>query len=77
MLHPDCVNCVCHSAPRRGVTECGDVFPVAGMQGYVNLKGYGEFDAHDRASGWNGWLTFSTSPMAPHVAKNEASLMGR
>jgi hypothetical protein len=22
-----------------------DVFPVAGMQGYVNLKGYGEFDA--------------------------------
>ena len=47
------------------------------MQGYVNLKGYGEFDAHDRASGWNGWLTFSTSPMAPHVAKNEASLMGR
>jgi hypothetical protein len=58
-------------------SECGDVFPVAGMQGYVNLKGYGEFDAHDRASGWNAWVTFSTSPIAPHVAKNEASLMGR
>jgi len=47
------------------------------MQGYVNLKGYGELDAHDRASGWNAWVTFSTSPIAPQVAKNEASLMGR
>jgi hypothetical protein len=47
------------------------------MQGYVNLRGYGEFDAHDRASGWNAGVTFSTSPIAPHVAKNEASLMGR
>jgi hypothetical protein len=30
------------------------------MQGYVNLKGHGEFDAHDRASGWHAWLTFSS-----------------
>jgi hypothetical protein len=35
------------------------------MQGYVNLKGYGEFDAANRPSGWNTWLTFSISPMAP------------
>ena len=34
------------------------------MQGYLNLKGYYEFDAHDRPSGWNTWLTFSISPAA-------------
>ena len=35
------------------------------MQGYVNLKAYGEFDARNRPSGWNGWLTLSISPAAP------------
>jgi len=35
------------------------------MQGYLNLKGYGEFDAANRPAGWNTWLTFSISPMAP------------
>jgi hypothetical protein len=49
--------------------QIGYLFPVAGMQGYVNLKGYGEFDAHDRPSGWNVWLTLSISPEAPVVAK--------
>ena len=34
------------------------------MQGYLNLKGYGEFDAANRPSGWNTWLTFSISPAA-------------
>jgi hypothetical protein len=33
-------------------------FPVAGMQGYLNLKGYGEFDNANRPDGWNLWLTF-------------------
>jgi hypothetical protein len=45
--------------------QIGYLFPVGGMQGYVNLKGYGEFDAHDRPSGWNVWLTLSISPAAP------------
>ncbi len=45
--------------------QVGYLFPVAGMQGYVNLKAYGEFDAHDRPSGWNAWLTLSISPMDP------------
>ena len=45
--------------------QIGYLFPVAGMLGYVNLKGYGEFDAHDRPSGWNVWLTLSISPAAP------------
>ena len=35
------------------------------MQGYVNLKGYDEFDAHARPSGYSVWLTFSISPAAP------------
>ncbi len=31
-------------------------------QGYLNLKGYWEFDAAHRADGWNTWLTFAISP---------------
>jgi hypothetical protein len=45
--------------------QIGYIFPVGNMQGYVNLKGYGEFDAANRPSGWNAWLTFSISPAAP------------
>jgi hypothetical protein len=50
--------------------QVGYLFPVAGMQGYVNLKGYGEFDARNRPSSWDAWLTLSISPMAPAAAKN-------
>jgi hypothetical protein len=45
--------------------QIGYLFPVGNMQGYLNLKGYGEFDAANRPSGWNTWLTFSISPAAP------------
>jgi hypothetical protein len=38
------------------------------MQGYLNLKGYGEFDAQNRPSGLNVWLTFVISPVAPTAA---------
>jgi hypothetical protein len=31
------------------------------------VKAYGEFDAANRPSGWNTWLTFSISPAAPTV----------
>jgi hypothetical protein len=34
---------------------------IAGMQGY---KAYAGFDAADRPSGWNTWVTFSISPAA-------------
>ena len=50
--------------------QAGYLFPVAGMQGYANLKAYGEFDAAHRPSGWNAWLTLSISPMPPVAAKN-------
>lgn len=48
--------------------QIGYMFPIAGQQGYLNLKGYYEFDADRRPSGWNAWLTFSISPAAPMPA---------
>jgi hypothetical protein len=45
--------------------QIGYLFPVGNLQGYVNLKGYWEFAADNRASGWNTWLTLSLSPRAP------------
>jgi hypothetical protein len=44
--------------------QAGYLFPVGNMQGYLNLKGYYEFDAQNRPEGWNTWLTFSISPAA-------------
>jgi hypothetical protein len=34
------------------------------MQGYLNLKAYGEFDGSDRPTGWNAWVTLVISPPA-------------
>jgi hypothetical protein len=42
------------------------IFPIGtDHQGYLNLKGYKEFDADHRADGWNVWLTLAISPAAP------------
>jgi hypothetical protein len=54
--------------------QVGIFFPVADMQGYVNLKGYKEFAAVNRPEGWNMWLTFGISPEAP---KPEAKPISR
>ena len=45
--------------------QVGYIFPLGASQGYVNLKAYGEFDAHDRPHGYNAWLTFSITPPTP------------
>jgi hypothetical protein len=45
--------------------QIGYLFPIGNMQGYVNLKGYGEFAAENRPQGWNAWLTLAISPKAP------------
>jgi hypothetical protein len=37
--------------------QVGYFFPVGGGKGYVNLKGYWEFDADHRPEGWNVWFT--------------------
>jgi hypothetical protein len=44
--------------------QLGYLFPVGDMQGYLNVKGYYEFNAHNRPEGWNAWLTFAISPAA-------------
>lgn len=45
--------------------QIGYIFPVGNYQGYVNLKGYGEFDAQDRPHGYNAWLSLTISPPSP------------
>jgi hypothetical protein len=50
--------------------QVGYLFPVGDMQGYVNLKGYGEFDNANRPDGYNVWLTFSLSPKAPETSSS-------
>jgi hypothetical protein len=47
--------------------QIGYLFPIDDMQGYLSLKGYAEFDAANRASGWNSWLTFAISPAVPET----------
>ena len=51
--------------------EVGYLFPVGEMQGSLSLRGYWEFAAQNRSSGWNTWLAFSIAPTekAPTVAK--------
>ena len=44
--------------------QIGYSFPVGDMQGSLSLRGYGEFGAANRPSGWNTWLTFTISPTA-------------
>lgn len=48
--------------------QIGYIFPVGGMQGYLNLKAYAEFAHDNRPDGWNAWLTFVISP-APSAAE--------
>jgi hypothetical protein len=45
--------------------QLGYIIPLGAMQAYVNLKGYGEFDAQNRAHGWNTWLTVQLAPATP------------
>jgi hypothetical protein len=54
--------------------QVGYIFPVGDKQGYLNLKGYYEFNADRRPDGWNLWLTFAISPapQAPAAAQRTA-----
>jgi len=45
--------------------QVGMIFPMNNnLQGYLNFKGYAEFDQQNRAAGWNAWITFVISPAA-------------
>jgi hypothetical protein len=49
--------------------QLGYIFPIGeSHQGYLNLKGYKEFDASHRPEGWNAWLTFVISQAGPGEA---------
>jgi hypothetical protein len=48
--------------------QIGFIFPAGSMQGYLNFKGYWEFAAENRASGWNAWVTLAFSPSPPESA---------
>ena len=45
--------------------QIGFIFPVANLQGYLNLKGYKEFAAENRPDGWNVWVSLVISPPTP------------
>jgi hypothetical protein len=55
--------------------QIGYLFPVGGMQGYLNLKGYKEFDAEDRPQGWNACVTFVLSPAAPAAESSPSPIL--
>ena len=39
--------------------QAGFFFPVANRNGYLNLRGYYEFNARNRLEGWTAYVTFS------------------
>src|SRR5262249_22260703 len=45
--------------------QIGFIFPVGDLQGYLNFKGYREFENTARPDGWNVWVTFVISPPTP------------
>mgnify|MGYP001413981077 CR=1 FL=1 len=55
--------------------QVGYIFPVGKMQGYLNLKGYGEFDGDNRPHGWNTWLTFVLSPAPPSAEPSPPAML--
>jgi hypothetical protein len=58
--------------------QIGYVIPISkDWQGYVNVKGYGEFAAQNRPDGWNVWLTFAISPAAPGERPPSSETGGR
>jgi hypothetical protein len=50
-------------------------FSAGSVQTSVNLKGYWEFDAVHRPSGWNAWLTVSLAPAEPADEKTKRPIV--
>ena len=55
--------------------QLGYIFKIGENQAFLGLKGYGEFDAANRPSGWNTWLTFSISEAMPTTLTPTKHLM--
>lgn len=48
--------------------QIGHMFQAwEGYSGYINVKGYKEFDVKNRAEGWSAWVTLVFSPAAPEA----------
>jgi hypothetical protein len=47
------------------VPQLDSIIPLGTMQAYINVKGYGEFDAQNWAHRWTTWLTVSFAPASP------------
>jgi hypothetical protein len=45
--------------------QLGYIFKIGENQAFLGVKGYGEFGAENRPSGWNTWLTFAISEAPP------------
>lgn len=48
--------------------QIGFVFPANGMQGFLGVKSYFEFESENRPEGWNAWVTLAFSPEAKPAA---------
>jgi hypothetical protein len=57
--------------------QLGYIIPLGAMQAYINVKGYGEFDAQNRPHGWNAWLTVQLGPAPPSSTEQPAPLTRR
>ena len=55
--------------------QIGYNFPVGDLQASLSLRAYGEFEASNRAQGWNTWLTFTISPTAPAATTSAKRLL--
>ena len=47
--------------------QLGYVIPLGTLQAYINVKGYGEFDAQNRPHGWNTWFTVQLGAAPPDL----------
>lgn len=57
--------------------QAGFIFPVGGMQGYLNMKTYWEFGANNRPEGWNAWITLVITPAPASTMPSSASIPNR
>ena len=55
--------------------QIGFIIPAGPVQAYLNVKGYWEFAAENRPSGWNAWVTLSFSQSAPPPVSAPPPLM--
>jgi hypothetical protein len=55
--------------------QVGFIFPAGEMQGYLNFKGYWDFDTENRASGATAWVTLAFSPKPPPAPESARPLV--